>query len=154
MKWGGLVVTVLLAALWVASASWYYMSAYQEPQWTSWIPTGETWSVSVQLGVLEISYWKAADFPPELAGLVLLLQVPPSQLWSIPLWTLALIAAIPTAIAWHRDRSSARRLKQGHCPHCAFDLTGLAPNTLCPECGKPRNIRTLPPQAASGGARL
>ena len=29
-----------------------------------------------------------------------------------------------------------RRRRHGHCPACNYDLTGLAPGSTCPECGK------------------
>jgi hypothetical protein len=30
------------------------------------------------------------------------------------------------------------RLSRNHCPRCNYNLSGLAPYSLCPECGGPR----------------
>ena len=49
----------------------------------------------------------------------------------IPLWSVALVAALPTAWLWHRDRR-----RPGHCPACDYDLIGLTPGSTCPECGR------------------
>ena len=48
-------------------------------------------------------------------------------------WTLILVAAIPTAWLWHRDR---QRIRPGHCAHCGYDLTGNL-SGKCSECGAP-----------------
>ena len=50
--------------------------------------------------------------------------------FSIPFWLLLLVAAIPTAILWHRDR---RTVKPGCCLTCGYDLR--ASKKTCPECG-------------------
>ena len=47
-----------------------------------------------------------------------------------PLWIFLTLAAIPTAILWHRDR---RTVKPGHCRMCGYDLR--ASKKVCPECG-------------------
>ena len=57
----------------------------------------------------------------------------------IPLWSLMAMPAVPLTIAAIRRR---RTLKHAHntnpCPHCSYNLTGLAPNSPCPECGRTR----------------
>ncbi len=50
----------------------------------------------------------------------------------IPYWLLLTLAAIPTAILWHRDR---RTVKPGYCGVCGYDLR--ASKKKCPECGTP-----------------
>ena len=52
-----------------------------------------------------------------------------AYLW-VPLWIPFLLIAIPTVIAWRRDR----RPKPGHC-RCGYDLTGNV-SGVCPECGE------------------
>ena len=57
----------------------------------------------------------------------------------LPFWLFLTLAAIPTAILWHRDR---RRVKPGCCKTCGYDLR--ASKKICPECGtaipaRPRN---------------
>lgn len=52
-------------------------------------------------------------------------------LLGIPLWVPFLLAALPTAWLWWRDR---RRTPSGHCPHCGYNLTGNTTG-ICSECG-------------------
>ena len=47
-----------------------------------------------------------------------------------PIWLLLTLAAISTALLWHRDR---RTVKPGHCRQCGYDLR--ASKKICPECG-------------------
>ncbi len=48
----------------------------------------------------------------------------------IPLWIPFVLIAIPTVIAWRRDR----RPKPGHCA-CGYNLEGNV-SGRCPECGE------------------
>ena len=49
---------------------------------------------------------------------------------SVPFWMIFTLAAIPTAILWHRDRRTA---KPGCCRQYGYDLR--ASKKTCPECG-------------------
>jgi len=48
----------------------------------------------------------------------------------LPLWIPFLLVAFPTAFLFWRDR----RIPQGHCKKCRYDLTGNTTG-VCPECG-------------------
>jgi hypothetical protein len=48
-----------------------------------------------------------------------------------PLWVPFVLGAATTAVLWWRDR---RRIPQGHCRKCGYDLTGNV-SGRCPECG-------------------
>jgi hypothetical protein len=48
-----------------------------------------------------------------------------------PFWGMLILAALPTAIVWCRDR----RPPKGHCCKCGYNLTGNTSGT-CPECGE------------------
>src|SRR5207248_1606943 len=63
---------------------------------------------------------------------------PIGVLVTMPLWWLLVLAAAPTVRLWWLDR---RDQTSGLCPHCGYDLRGLAEGAVCPECG------------AQGGAR-
>ncbi len=55
--------------------------------------------------------------------------------WSItlPLWMALVLTATPAGVLWRRHRRSL----PGQCKRCRYDRKGLAPDALCPECGKP-----------------
>jgi hypothetical protein len=57
------------------------------------------------------------------------------QYWdvTIPFWMLLVLAALPTAFLWWRDR---RSIPPGHCRKCGYNLTGNV-SGRCPECGTP-----------------
>ncbi len=52
---------------------------------------------------------------------------------TIPLWIPALLCAVPGLAAW-RSHLHWRRSERG-CEGCRYSLTGLPPNSPCPECG-------------------
>lgn len=51
---------------------------------------------------------------------------------SLPLWLFLAPLSIATGWAW--ARVLARRPKDG-CPTCGYSLVGMAPASVCPECG-------------------
>jgi len=57
--------------------------------------------------------------------------MPATDDFSVPLWGLFLVVALPTVFLWWRDR---RRIPPGHCRNCGYDLTGNV-SGVCPECG-------------------
>jgi hypothetical protein len=53
------------------------------------------------------------------------------HLWvCVPIWILLVVAAIPTVSLWRRGC----RPPVGHCQRCGYDLTGNL-SGVCPECG-------------------
>lgn len=57
-------------------------------------------------------------------------------IWSGLLIDLALFCAVifGTALAWRTVRARRRR-RAGRCVRCGYDVRGLAPGVVCPECG-------------------
>jgi hypothetical protein len=53
----------------------------------------------------------------------------------IPLWSALLATAAVAAVLRSSIRRSAKRL-HGCCVMCGYDLRGLPPGELCPECGR------------------
>ncbi len=52
---------------------------------------------------------------------------------SLPQVTIVVIGAFFVAIwCWPRKRAP----QPDRCPHCNYSLTGLPPNSSCPECGR------------------
>ncbi len=54
----------------------------------------------------------------------------------LPLWIPFSLLSGPTAWLFLRDHRAARLAKQNACPHCSYPLSGLPPQSPCPECGK------------------
>ena len=162
-KWTALVLTLLLAAAWDASG-WYQASwAFRDgnTQLNNYLEKG-------QIGMRRTSFLGPELIPvvPPEFGLYPAVQCRLSERWIwwmgfrttqfstysestvwVPLWLLLLAALAPTALLWHRDRHALRR---GHCPRCAYNLTGLPDSSPCPECGASRSAN---PEATPRDAR-
>lgn len=54
----------------------------------------------------------------------------------MPHWVALMIALIPAAVIFRRYRRDRRRLREGLCITCGYDLRGGT--TRCPECGTPK----------------
>lgn len=146
----GLVLCVLMLALWVFSVMF---GAYYVP------PRGQ-WSISmINMGSGQIFFiagrvpdagpsrwacfrmypgWKdlLAKMPwTEFAYTFLGFRLPgkvrkPFGGVRIPVWLLVVAVGLPTAFLWWRDR----RREPGHCQECDYDLTGNE-SGVCSECG-------------------
>ena len=67
--------------------------------------------------------------------------------WTVPLWAVCAVTAVPPAVrAWRRLKRRSRA-KSGHCPACGYDLR--ATPGRCPECGAETRL-----YEADGGGRL
>lgn len=137
VKWGGLVVTVLLVVVWIAS------------QWVAvnWCVTRD-----LRMGIVSGSFrfgtyrlggnWIGGDgleFRRPYFGNVWWFSVSvhrPHQYIYVPLWFPAGIALVITAAALRLDSASRRREREWTCPMCGYDRAGLASVAVCPECGK------------------
>ncbi|MCL4196578.1 MAG: hypothetical protein KJZ69_03720 [Phycisphaerales bacterium] len=138
IKWGGTVLTVLLLLAWVGSR-WRKFGGYMLPTaaatvdggqlcigWLEpWSPIPDSdgciwvWSHSYQ----EFAWWFDFDGGPIQTGHTALYVY-------VPVWTLVLLAGLPTASVWYRDRRRA----PGLCIKCGYDLRGNT-SGVCPECG-------------------
>jgi hypothetical protein len=56
----------------------------------------------------------------------------------IPLWAPLLIPLVPALLLWRAEARDRRRARKGFCFTCAYDCSGLPPETACPECGTTR----------------
>ena len=143
VKWGGLVLTVLLVVVWIGSG-W----------WQMYLSGGEGSELTVAAGKL-IVYGPFYRLPSLTRGHVWFDTVPFVLQWwfdwgtnddrwpfsipiwhfAIPLWFPFLLSLLATAAAWRADAKYLRRVREGACPACGYDRAGLAAGSLCPECG-------------------
>ena len=151
-KWTGLVVCVVIAASWAVSTLWVVgrlRCAMERAQCgnsrisVSW--HDDSPEMSFWFGPADLSdYWhdcsqESAEWFAEPTNQFILgfTELPRTgapardvRAISMPFWLLFALAAIPTAILWHRDR---RTVKPGCCQTCGYDLR--ASKKICPECG-------------------
>ena len=147
LKWTGVWVCVLILIVWTASLQRYF--EYVPPQWP---PRA---SIELYDGCILVRVWTtdfAKDVPFRLQfyrkgsyshyavsrryGFRL-----PTSMTSqrrgytrivFPLWMPLVVASVPTAFLFWRDR---RRIPPGHCQRCGYNLTGNV-SGKCSECGE------------------
>lgn len=150
LKWVGTVLTLALLAVQVGSG-WLglFRCDYRGPRIETAVSSGQVMVIyrSKPVTTLPNPAWETGFLRVFIAareftwvfvrpgGIV----YSKTQRASVPAWYLVLAAAIPTLIAWRLDWSARRRMLQGSCPHCKFNLAGLRENAVCPECGKGRD---------------
>ncbi len=145
LKWTGLIACVLIVVAWGVSLRWrveryeshihatllggqvyvYWFSG--QKQATAAGRWRVSWSSTSSFGYG--FRWPYANYEPSPDPPYSIRQ----PLWQVilPLWLPLLIAAIPTAFLWHRDR---RCHPLGHCRKCGYDLRGNE-SGRCSECG-------------------
>lgn len=135
VKWGGLVVTVLLVAAWIGSVFW----------WVAW--NKENWEVRLSGGsmLIENTSSRSRVFPTVMYGQAAVWrQHPWWPSWSftpwyervqVPVWVLVFPALVITMAAWRINMLARRGTLTPLCRKCGYDRTGLSPETVCPECG-------------------
>ncbi len=139
-KWAGLVISVAVVVIAVASGWWFGYWASSPPderQFVFVVSRG-------QVGFVDVPRMRPSGFQEGWH----LLDGRAAYLWSwnswfklgwcrsvrvvvIPLWMLLLVVAAPTARFWWLD---GRRPRPGHCHKCGYDLRGNLAGG-CPECG-------------------
>ncbi len=139
-----LVVTVVLAAVWVSSA-WWGVMWIAEDRSDNVVFNGA--GVGVYIGDRPLHYWKGAG-----PGFNVYTSNSPQFLWlphfsqrqgitaGVPLWFLPVAAGV----MWLRaTRCSVRircRLEAGCCSGCGYELAGVRTEgdggVVCPECGE------------------
>ncbi len=136
VKWGGAAVSALLLVAWIGSV-WCSVSWYS--------PRADF--VGVCWGCVSVGQFQYA-IAPGASGLNCCLVLPQRLDWWVttfrdrakwaiylPLWPPLALSALATVAACCLDFLARRRAKLGACLKCNYSRTGLAPNTVCPECG-------------------
>ncbi|MCL4196592.1 MAG: hypothetical protein KJZ69_03795 [Phycisphaerales bacterium] len=137
-KWSGAVLTGLLVAMWIASV-WWGCGGGLTPSLGGGIGSG-------RINVMWTEPFKITPLQLRTRGPA---RHSPMHYWTfhgwwrrsrsdglrdtaiyIPIWTVVLLTAVPTAWIWRRDQP----LAPGRCEKCGYDLRGAA-HAACPECG-------------------
>ena len=153
LRWALTIITAAIAVIYVANAwfildlmCWSGLTGRQSPE-------GEPWrSVAIEGGTVCFS-WRRYPLttvgakPLELS--VRQVQEPRWWLWFpnydphrgasfvfIPLWMPLLLVGALGFVAWNREAAGRIAERQGKCPGCRYDVSGLRLNAACPECGK------------------
>ncbi len=160
-KWAGLVLCILLAAVFVSSR-WVAIAAYGKTSagvaWSVTVAEGQLGAVRLDISGLQVTRGFFSGSQRQSGGAKKQWSVqyeinnqPRFRWWlewesyggplgsgngsfSIPLWMPLLLLAIPTAWLWRNDR----RIQPWQCRGCRYDLRGLeggGEEGVCPECG-------------------
>ena len=143
VKWSGAAVTLLLLVLWIWSG-WWSVGFMTPAGGAASISSGSVFIAHPLLGEpIEEFLW--SGFAPHTLQFNWWFQsgkyVNGGDCFSVPLWLPASISLLATAIAWPLIPLLVRRAREGACPACGYDLAGLAPGAVCPECGKQPEAR-------------
>ncbi len=131
----GLVLCVLILVAWGVSLAWYF--AFTGDGWSCGCRDGVIVVLSsVVIGRTDAGTWKMGSLRrPNRWGL----EWPVARkqgkvvirVLMIPLWLPFVAVAIPTGLLWFLERR--RRIPEGHCVKCEYNLMGNESGT-CPEC--------------------
>jgi hypothetical protein len=147
MRWGGLVICLLIVATYIVSSYRRIAIVYES------LPERYvTFQVNMgQLGFLARwgPQWGRSPVGPSVRPEIhdvdgtlltsLLWRFTTMNLgrgqqwisWHFPLWPIFIITATVAGVATIRRR---RTVRFGRCPSCNYDLSGLPPGSPCPEC--------------------
>lgn len=89
---------------------------------------GSVWNVHLLEYKPRVAWHWHWPWPPVVAGA--------GRCWTLifPDWLPVPIFGLAGAWLWYAD-ARARHCTGGHCPACGYDIRGLTPAAVCPECG-------------------
>lgn len=136
IKWGGAVVSAVLFVAWIGSG-WRQVG---------WVTTLGNWVIlhrgrvflAWQDMVMPSHFPHGAVWRPEWGPFTWTFSFEignPGSFLYVPLWAPLAVALAFTAAAWRYDSRARRREFPHLCTKCTYDRAGLAPGTVCPECG-------------------
>lgn len=135
-----LVVTVVLAAVWVSSAWWGF----------SWLSPNRRWSGGIATGVVGLVHRSPKDTmivmqgfygnpAPRLRWMPVFERVPVGTRCLVPIWPFVAGAGAVWLRAARRAKRLRRRLTGGLCMRCGYELAAVPVSSdagvVCPECG-------------------
>ena len=149
LKWGGVVVSLLIVVAWAVSPRWGF-------SYEGRVSAKCRWYISLENACVTGSVAVCDRQPPGIQlGWLVFQRLRSPRLWipryrdisgktpwtnspyryrsvHVPLWIPFLLFAMPTVFLWWLDR---RRIPPGHCQKCGYNLTGNV-SGVCPECGE------------------
>lgn len=135
-KWTGAAVSVVLVGVWVGSV--WYIGAWRGKNGHGVDISGGRLNVSWPVapgGWGEVPGWHFDRYPTALHWMYERSDDAIGTWIALPIWPIALSAAIVTLAAWRLDTLARRRARPGMCPKCGYDRAGLPEGAACPECG-------------------
>lgn len=125
VKWGGLVMSVVVFAAWCVSIPFVVMWSYDDAKSAIYLAGGcvDFGGIGYPRGLR--LYYRRVAFKVLPASR----STDGGMFYAFPLWIPLALVAIPTVFLWLRDR----RIPAGCCQRCGYDLR--ASKTRCPECG-------------------
>jgi hypothetical protein len=157
IKWGGAVVTLLLAVVWIGSG-WWHLDCWASKSallinvsggtlGAMWGPAidfrtndGTRWALEKgwRVGSVYAHVGRYSDNGFHLTwwywGAWSKYQ-PHLRAVYIPLWVIVSLVFAVTAMGWHVDALARRGTRLNLCPKCNYDRAGIAADAKCPECG-------------------
>ncbi len=138
-KWGGVMLCVLILALWVANAfhSHILIVGPMKSPWCA-VAIGDG-SAVLCVGFASVLLFSAEGDTPRWrvtateAHRMISMQAYLHGLWmtAVPIWAIFALCTIATCLLFFFERT---RTHPGHCAHCGYSLTGNT-SGKCPECG-------------------
>lgn len=138
MKWGSTALTVMILAVWIASAwvtvVWFHPRVHAGLVQGSGLiggpVPGRPMGFSSEVHSYSFRWWNWWwDSNSRLYTWRLL----------FPFWILGVPPLLTAAITWRLDRGGRKR--PGSCGKCGYDRVGLAADAVCPECGEASTVR-------------
>jgi hypothetical protein len=150
VKWGGAAASAVYLAGWALSVFWPFGGTWDQRHYVG-AHCGAYYVMIVEPGgppAFDV-FWIDTSRGVGLDRLCWWFGTEPGNLFRhylVPAWSLVALAAVATAIGWHADARADRARRDNLCSKCQYDLSGLAPGAVCPECGA---AATTSPAAAS-----
>jgi hypothetical protein len=137
IKWGGVVVTLLLTMIWIESTWWCAVCRVWSDVGIG-VVSGQIRAVrSRNISIRSALYRAPVGEPFEWScRYILPNRIDKYRFWMIffPIWPLILVVAVVTLIAW-RSEILADRDGVNLCSKCRYNRAGIAGDARCPECG-------------------
>ena len=136
VKWGGAVVSVLLVVVWIGSG-WYNATWVSPHDLQAYVSRGQLVLIigRVTNDRFTQNIFELRSDPGALYWGGRWRKFPTYTLVYLPVWPLAVAAAVAALAAWRLDRIAWLKSRPHLCPKCTYDRTGLAAGSVCPECG-------------------